>query len=228
MLPLDDAHTRTTLEQWYRPEGERSVRLSLISSPSGRLVGPDGTSTSLSNPVDRAILLTQRRLADAVVCGAHTVRSEAVPIPAHAPLVILSSRGDLRDHKVTKGSFRGGGVLILTGPNPESDPRSYFPDDVATHIAVGQGDTMEVENILGVLSALSYHHLLVEGGRRVAEAFAHAGALDEVCMSLTGPPLSENHPPLPWWQASWGEWSAQHVLTDDLKSLYFRYNRIGR
>ncbi|MFZ9105055.1 MAG: dihydrofolate reductase family protein [Pontimonas sp.] len=228
MLPLDDVETPTTLEQWYRPEGERSVRLSLISSPSGRLVGADGTSTSLSNPVDRAILLTQRRLADAVVCGAQTMRSELVPIPSHAPLVVLSSSGDLRDHKVTEASFRAGGVMILTGPSPQSDPRSFFPEGVASHSEVGHSEKMSAEDILGVLSDLSYHHILVEGGRSVAEAFAHTGVLDEVCMTLTGPPLSENHPPLPWWQAQWGEWSAQHVLTDDLKSLYFRYLRIER
>jgi len=227
MHPLDSPQTPGVLEQWYRPEGSSSVRLSLISSPSGRLVGPDGTSTSLSNPVDRAILLTQRRHADAVICGANTVRTEPVPVPLQAPLVVITSTGNLSSHLISEHSFRPGGVIIISGPEPEADSAQFFPEGVATHLRVGDGASLSASDIVTALETMSLRHLVVEGGKTLAELFAQEQLLDEVCMSLTGPPLSENHPPLRWWQPQWGEWSAQHVLTDDVKTLYFRYHRIS-
>ena len=227
MHPLDSPQTRDVVDQWYQPEGSSSLRLSLISSPSGRLVGPDGTSTSLSNPVDRAILLAQRRHSDAVICGANTVRAEAVPVPPAAPLVVITSTGNLRDHLISEQSLRPGGVIIISGLEPEADPTQFFPERVATHLRVGDGPSLRASDIVTTLESMSLRHLLVEGGKTLAELFAQEQLLDEVCMSLTGPPLSENHPPLPWWQPQWGEWSAQHVLTDDVKTLYFRYRRIS-
>jgi riboflavin biosynthesis pyrimidine reductase len=168
-------------------------------------------------------LLTQRDQADAVVCGAQTVRSESVPIPHHAPLVVISSTGNLRDHRVTESSYRPGGVIVLTGSAATYNPSEFFPDNVVEHHVLSSGPTIAPHDVVSTLAQRSYHHLLVEGGKTLASAFARAGLLDEVCLSLTGPPLSENHPPLPWWDASWSEWTAQHVLTDDLKTLYFRY-----
>ena len=227
MHPLDSPQTREVLDQWYETEGSSSLRLSLISSPSGRLVGPDGTSTSLSNPVDRAILLAQRRHADAVVCGANTVRAEPVPVPSTAALVVITSTGNLQGHLISEQSLRPGGVIIISGSKPETDPSQFFPEGVATHLKAGHGASLRASDIVTALESKSLRHLLLEGGKTLAELFAQEQLLDEVCMSLTGPPLSENHPPLPWWQPQWGEWSAQHVLTDDAKTLYFRYRRIS-
>lgn len=225
MLAVEDATTAETLRAWYQPSSTSSCRLSLIATPHGELTGPDGTSQSLSNPVDRAILLAQRHHADAVITGAATVRTEPVPIPRHAPLVLLSRTGDLSGHRVTEASYRDDSVVVITGQNPAADPSRFFPSGVARHVALGEVDLVDASELTRFLRASGYNHLLVEGGRQLATLFAQAHLFDELCVSLTAAPRSENHPPLPWWEPGWGTWTATHVLTDDQRTLYFRYVR---
>jgi riboflavin biosynthesis pyrimidine reductase len=223
MLSLDEESSHEQLREWYSPDGERSCRLTLISSSSGRLTGSDGTSYSLSNPADRAILKAQRHSSDAIISGASTIRQEAVPIPAHAPLVVVTRSGNLEGHQVSDHSFREGGVIVLSRNDVEYDGSAFFPDGVASTLTVpGSGDLTAAE-IISTLHGQGYRHLLVEGGQTLATVFAAEGTLDEVCLALTGPPLSENHPPMPWWAPGWGDWTSTHVLSDDQKYLYFRY-----
>ncbi len=223
MLSLDEESSHEQLREWYSPDGERSCRLTLISSSSGRLTGSDGTSYSLSNPADRAILKAQRHSSDAIISGASTIRREAVPIPAHAPLVVVTRSGNLEGHQVSDHSFREGGVIVLSRNDVEYDGSTFFPDGVSSTLTVpGSGDLTAAE-IISTLHGQGYRHLLVEGGQTLATVFAAEGALDEVCLALTGPPLSENHPPMPWWAPGWGDWTSTHVLSDDQKYLYFRY-----
>lgn len=227
MHVLDDDRTVNTIDRWYAPQSNASVRLSMISSPSGRLVGQDGTSASLSNPVDRAILRSLRGHAHAVITGATTARTEPVPVPTHAPLVIVTRSGNLEGHQVIESSMRPAGVLVVSASTPSHSPVDFFPEGVAEHAIWSEESELHPQDIVRGLATRGAAHLLVEGGRTIAELFASEGALNEVCLSLTGPPLSENHPPLAWWAAGWGEWSASHVLTDDLRTLYMRYHRVA-
>lgn len=226
MHVLSDESTTGTIDQWYAPTSTSSVRLSMISSPSGRLAGQDGTSASLSNPVDRAILRSLRGHSHAVITGAETARTEPVPVPSHAPLVILTKSGNLEGHRVIESTLRPEGVLVVSGSTPSHSPVDFFPEGVAQHVMWSEESELHPQDIIQGLASQGADHLLVEGGLTIAELFASAGALNEVCLSLTGPPLSENHPPLAWWADQWGEWSASHVLTDDLKTLYMRYHRV--
>ncbi|OUD85495.1 hypothetical protein BC477_13870 [Clavibacter michiganensis subsp. michiganensis] len=82
---LDDAGTRTWLEDLYRPGSADHVRLNFVASVDGSVVGADGTSDSLSSVVDRRILGVIRELADVVLVGAGTVRAERYVLPAGRP-----------------------------------------------------------------------------------------------------------------------------------------------
>jgi len=73
-VDVDDAHSRDALLDWYRPDTMSSVRINLISTVSGNAGGSDGTSHTLSNPVDRKILGVIRELGDVVLVGAQSVR----------------------------------------------------------------------------------------------------------------------------------------------------------
>lgn len=227
MLAVEDPDTAPILDSWYQPTASHSCRLSLITSPTGEVVGADGTSQSLSNPADRAILLAQRRSANAVITGAKTVRAEPVPIPAHAPLIVLSRTGVLAGHQITHSTMREQSVIVITGTDYTVDPTSFFPREVARHHVLGTEGSVTATAVVDYLRSENYLHLLVEGGREVAGLFAGEGAFDELCVSLTGAPRAENHPPIPWWQKSWGTWTSRHVLTDDLRTLYFRYQPEG-
>ncbi|HEX3679280.1 MAG TPA: dihydrofolate reductase family protein, partial [Galbitalea sp.] len=80
-LDQDAPDFRNRLADLYLPDATDWVRLNLIGSVSGSATGPDGTSETLTNPVDRAILGVIRSHADIVVVGAASVRAEGYFVP---------------------------------------------------------------------------------------------------------------------------------------------------
>lgn len=84
------------LDQFYAwPQGWW-VRAMMLHTLDGAYFGPDGGSKSLSNPRDRDVLLEVRRLADAVLVGAATIRAERYkPMLTNAVVAIVSPSLDL-------------------------------------------------------------------------------------------------------------------------------------
>lgn len=72
-----------------------SLRLNLVLDSEGKIFGPDNNSSSLTNVLDRRLLKIIRKDADAVVCGAQSIRAEGWYLPPRGKLVVLSSTGDL-------------------------------------------------------------------------------------------------------------------------------------
>ena len=218
------ADAADTLAEWFAPDRDDVLRWALVATPRGDVHDSQGTSTGLSNSVDRAILRTLRSQAHAVVTAASTLRVEAVPVPDLAPLVVLSRRGELADHKVPQASLRPQSVIVLTGDAGENDPTEFFPPGVASHIRLPQSDRLDPGAVLSVLRDRKMRSILLEAGQQLGSLFVEAGLVDECVLSLTSSPRSESHPPLPWWQAQWGSWSASAVFTDDQRYLYTRYH----
>ena len=57
-------------------DGRAWLRANMVTSIDGAVQGPDGRSGSLSPPADRRLLGLLRALADVVLAGAGTVRTE--------------------------------------------------------------------------------------------------------------------------------------------------------
>ncbi len=69
--------------------------MSMISSADGAM-SIDGVSGGLGGPADRNALRHLRSIADGVIVGAQTVRSESYsPLPSHQTLVVVSRSADL-------------------------------------------------------------------------------------------------------------------------------------
>src|SRR4029450_10927854 len=69
----------TDLVELYRypaPEGRGWVRSNFVMSLDGSVQGPDGRSGSINTESDHHVFALQRALADAVLVGANTGRSE--------------------------------------------------------------------------------------------------------------------------------------------------------
>lgn len=215
------------LREWFQPLDHPAVRWAVVATPRGEIHDSEGTSSGLSNPVDRAVLRALRSHSDAVITAASTVRAEAVPIPDSALLVILSRTGELEGHRISPSSYRPGGILIITGPDATGHPENYFPPGVASHQVLGDDNRLEPTLVLQHLRSLGLLSLLLEAGSHLASVFLDQGLIDECILTLTGSPRSESHPPLPWWSEKWGEWSGSAVFTDDKRYLYTRYHRPG-
>lgn len=172
---------------YHRPE-KSYVRLNMITSLTGSASGSDGTSETLTSPVDRAILGTIRGDADVVLVGAQTVRQEGYVIPRATRLAIVTTTGDLQGHRLdAEGSGR---VFLLCPAEHAARVRVNAEALGATVIVIDHraGDaadhTLDPGDILSALAAHDMRRVVVEGGPSLAGQFAAAGAIDEYCVSV--------------------------------------------
>lgn len=134
----------------HRRTGRPFVVLKLAATMDGRIAAPDGSSRWVTGPEARDDAHELRRISDAVLVGAATVRSDdpeltvrTEPIPSRQPLrVVLGKAPD--------------GSRVLPAVELSGDP----------------GDVLDELGGRGVLQ------LLVEGGARVAAAFHSARVVD--------------------------------------------------
>jgi 5-amino-6-(5-phosphoribosylamino)uracil reductase len=213
----EDVHTLT---EWYRPLGDQSVRINMITTPAGETAGTDGTSGSLSSGHDRLVLRAIRRHADAVIIGAATLRRERIPLPDSAPLIVVTHSGDVNFANVVNSNTSS--QLVVLTDNGGTVPTA--PDSLAVDVIPHRDGLLTPEAIVAFCADQGWSHLLVEGGQNLVTQFAIDGLVDELCLTLTGPPHSDSSPPLSWWPDTTA-WTTVHLLTDDHRMLYHRFQR---
>lgn len=220
MIDAATPEGHSTLASLYAvPEGP-SVRVNMIVTPGGDTTGLDHTSGSLSSPTDRALVTLLREQADAVIIGAETLRRERIPLPSHSPLVVLTRRGEVAwDNLVVRNSESH--IVVVT-----DSPKlvSAVPSGVTARMIDGPPGELTPHRVVAMCAGEGWNRLLVEGGRHTATAFAEADAIDDLCLTLTGPPAVDTSPPLDWWPNA-AHWETTHLLTDDHRMLYHRFRR---
>jgi hypothetical protein len=103
-LAMDKPDDLAFLNDLYRPMRPDWLRINLIQSLNGAIVGVDGTSNSLSNRIDRKILGIIRSHAEVILVGAKTVRAEGHVLPLGRDLAVVTNSGDLSGHGGRAGS----------------------------------------------------------------------------------------------------------------------------
>ena len=197
-----------------------SVRVNMIVRPNGSTTGSDGTSGSLSSGSDRALLRIIRSMADAVIIGAETLRRERIPLPHTIPLVVLSTSGNIAVDNIVSGAHSGELIVVTSAVDTAAQTLGTHP-----HRIIDPGHpSPSAEHIIALCRAQGWNRLLVEGGQQITTLFASAGVVDDVCLTLTGAPLSEDTPPVDWWPKV-SSWATAHLLMDDDRMLYHRYTR---
>ena len=86
------------------------LRVNMVSTVDGAATGESGLTASINNEPDQRVFLLLRELADCVVVGAGTARTEGYP-PLDVPTVVVSRSGSVPD------KMRGadpGRVLLAT------------------------------------------------------------------------------------------------------------------
>jgi diaminohydroxyphosphoribosylaminopyrimidine deaminase / 5-amino-6-(5-phosphoribosylamino)uracil reductase len=134
----------------HRRTGRPLVVLKLAATMDGRIAAPDGSSRWITGPDSRRDAHELRRMSDAVLVGAGTVRSDDPeltvrnePIPECQPLRVVLGRAEA-------------GSRVLPAVELSGDP----------------------ESVLDELGGRGILQLLVEGGARVAAAFHGARVVD--------------------------------------------------
>jgi riboflavin biosynthesis pyrimidine reductase len=164
------------------------VRVNFVSSADGA-VTVDGRSGGLGTDADRRVFGLLRQLADVVLVGAGTVRTE-------------DYRGARRP---TRGRDTPPPIAVVTG-SAELDPTSRLFTDTAVppivltldsappqrreRLAVAGADVVALERLspdllLRELAARGLHRVLCEGGPALHGALIAADAVDELCLTLS-------------------------------------------
>jgi riboflavin biosynthesis pyrimidine reductase len=193
VLDAEDARDRMT--ELYRPPRADWVRLNLVGSVSGSARGPDGTSETLTNPVDRVLLGVIRALSDVVVVGAASVRAEGYFVPKNGALAVVSRSGDFSGHAIKDTGGRGALVVLCPAAAVET-ARATLTLPAVRVLAVPDIDgSLTAEAIVSTLRAAGYRSIVAEGGPGLATLLVRGGVVDELCLT-TSPVLNGGALPL--------------------------------
>ena len=185
-----------SLEQAYDAGTGPSLRAGFVLSLDGA-VAVDGGSHELSGAADKLVFHALRAVADAVVVGAGTVRSEdygpvrprksgatwraARSLPASPPLVVVTSSCELSTS--ARCFVQSPRTVIVTCACADPDRRAALAQ-VADVIVVGDS-RVDLPAMLAELHQRGLTRLLCEGGPALLTDLLVAGLVDELCLTST-------------------------------------------
>lgn len=196
--PIDTAApgAREELAALYpRPAAGRSVRVNLVTTVDGAVQGADGTSASLSNAADRAVLGAIRSTAELVLVGASTLRAEGGLLPRRTPLAVMSRTGELSSAALDPD--RAHAPVTVIGP-PAARERAAATLGVPHDFLALPGDEaleLQLPAALEALAARGQRHVVCEGGPIVVRGLLDLGLVDELCLT-TSPRLAGRDAPV--------------------------------
>lgn len=216
---------RARLRALYAPPASDWLRLNLIAAVSGDAAGEDGTSDTLSNPDDRAVLAAIRDLADGVLVGAASVRAEGYRVPRSSRLVVLTGGGDLDGHRMDPEQADRV-VVVCPASAREAVTASLGPAVAARATVLVVRDSDGVVDPAALLDRLRDHglrSLVCEGGPSLAGQLLHDGLVDELCLSTSPVVIGSGLPVFGRERFDPSRLSLSQLMTDDQSGLYARW-----
>ncbi len=226
------------LEVYPWPDEGRWVRAMMVTTLDGAAAGPDGLSGSISSPVDSEVFEAVRRLADAVLVGAGTLRAEEYgpmrAAPADAGRRGVAGQAAAPRLAVVSGSldlpwalpvWAGSALtpLVLTGPSPD-------PAALATareHAEVLVLADLQPATVLAALTDRGLRRIVCEGGPTLLEAVVAADVLDEADITVSPVFAGTATTPRTAGLAAVARYDLVHLITAE-GFLMARYVRPGR
>ena len=169
----------------------------MLHSLDGAAAGPDGRSGSISSPADRQVLAEVRRLADAVVIGAQTMRAErytpmrAKPEAAQeraelglasAPVLVIVS--DSLDLPWDEPAFTESTITPIVVTSASSDASARALAQAHCDLVVVDGDDVTAQALLEVLERRGLRRIVCEGGPRLLRLLLDADVVDELDFTI--------------------------------------------
>jgi riboflavin biosynthesis pyrimidine reductase len=211
---------RARLCAQYRPPTREWVRVNMVASLNGSVVGAAVTSSSLSSVLDRTVMGVIRESADLVLVGASSVRAEGYRPSSHAPTAIVTSRSDVRNGIHAP-------ILVV----PESRRVQYrWRENESRVTIIGVPDTdgeMEGGSIIAELREAGFHTILCEGGPRLVSTLLVADTVDELCLTTSPRIVTPAIPLLAGVDPQDAGFVLGHLLVDEESYVYARWMRHG-
>ena len=215
------------------------IRMNFVSSIDGA-VTIDGSSTGLGTPADKKVFGILRELADVVLVGAGTARTEGYKgvrtnearrqrrlergLTAVPPIAVVSTHAsvDPESFLLTDTSVP---PIILTSTDASSERKAALRKAGAEVFEIGTG-SVPSEAILRTLDELGLHRVLCEGGPTLFGQLIEDDAVDELCMTtsplLTGG-ASGRISKSP--NGVRNQMACRHILTDEDATMLSRWVR---
>ncbi|WP_241246084.1 dihydrofolate reductase family protein [Microbacterium sp. 4R-513] len=184
---IGDEGTDEWMSRRYAVEGDRIVRLNLITTITGATSGDDGTSESITSRTDRYVLGAIRRASDVVVVGAQTVRIEGYLLPKTARLAVVTSTGDLGAGKLSAAGREDRPPALVLCPQDRADLVRHALGDAPAEVVPlpTDGERLTPQTIVAGLRAKGFGRIVCEGGPELATQFVEAGVVDELCVTVS-------------------------------------------
>jgi riboflavin biosynthesis pyrimidine reductase len=185
---------RAELERLYAyPDTDRPwVRTNFVTTLDGAAYADDGKSGSLGGPVDKEVFALMRSLADVIIVGAGTARTEGyepvrpedvdadlrsrLGLELVPPIAVVSNRLDIPDVLVTDGQ-----LVITTADAPPAALEAL--GSTVEVIAVGAGD-IDWRAVLDALAERGLRRVLCEGGPTLHGTLVALDLVDELCLTI--------------------------------------------
>lgn len=175
------------------PDRRPWVRAIMVSTLDGTMRGPDGSSRSISTPVDQRVFGLARREADAILVGAGTIRAEDYR-PSLRTVAIVTRRLDLPlDLRMfrERAAAHARPIAFTTDAAAASAPAALR--EVIDVVGCGD-DAVDLSLVVAALQDRGLGRILCEGGPALLGDLVSAGLLDELLLTVV-PVLLGGGPP---------------------------------
>ncbi|WP_328354636.1 pyrimidine reductase family protein [Mycobacterium sp. NBC_00419] len=204
----------------------------------------DGTSGGLGGAGDRRLFNVLRELADVIVVGAGTARTENYSGAqmtvaqrrnrqhrgqSEIPPIALVTRSGRLDNDLAVLTRTEVPPLVLTCADAAEQARSLL-GPAAEVLSCSADDPAEVDLAVAVpaLAARGLSRILCEGGPSLMGTFLQAGLLDEMCLTTAPVLVGGNGPRITAGSAAvLARMERRHLISDADGYLYGRYTRVS-
>lgn len=234
---LPDPAEPVDLYDAYRPDSAgASLRLNMVLSADGRATDRGDRTAGLGGEGDLEVFRTLRALADGILVGAGTVRTEgygphrmradlaerraadARPLPA--PIIVVSRSLDLDYASPLFADATSPTIVVTCEASDEKRRRTAAQAGVL--VIAGEAE-VDLPIALRVLrERFGLMHLLCEGGPSLNAPLLEAGLVDELCLTLAPTIVGTPGPTLVAEMSTSTTLDLLHVLESD-GELYLRY-----
>ncbi|KQQ94167.1 hypothetical protein ASF62_08480 [Leifsonia sp. Leaf325] len=176
MLERDELAAAYVIDRRERPQ----VRMNFVVSLDGAAT-LDGRSGGLGDAEDQRVMGVLREMADVLLVGAGTVRTEGYG-GVGLPLAVVSGSLEIDPgHQVFAGTDAARYVITHAG-SPVA--RREALAEVAEVLVCGD-DAIDLDAALAALAERGHTQVLCEGGPHLFGELVNADLVDELCLSLS-------------------------------------------
>jgi len=177
---LAAAYSVPSADEW---RAGRWVRVNFVMSLDGSIVGSEGLSRSLGTEADRAAFWTARGMADVLLVGAQTIRSEDYR-PSPIPVAIVTASLDLDPglRMFAERTPEHARPVVLTTHDRATQAPQWLRE-VADVLSCGS-EAVDLAQAVSLLVARGWPRILCEGGPMLLEGLIEHDLVDELLLTL--------------------------------------------